>query len=376
MEKPSSKFWLKGERNMKLTKKLLAFLLACLCVFSLFACGGTEEDASENQENVNANDEDYQKAINDLRTLLDTTYSEEELNNPEIYFDYYRYSEDSIYPLIYHQEALADLYQRFVSFGNYKQAKEIADRFTVLEKGKVAVNQTVKNEDNTESTRKNVANFILDSQGRKVWQGYDYLYLGGTFYLYDEDGKLLRERNKIYEYDEKGVCTGFKEKDPDLSNYISSAYYYDEQGKCIKESHAYKTGVLITYTHTYDEQGRLIGTLDKYNYNRVSSKKEITYDYKYNDKGQLTVVQRHSKSYGGVYGDSQDFIEVYSEAGNLLYQYHEICRETDCSVDHLENCQYEDGLPVSVSFTDRYTFTFEYSTAYLFDEKDLNLSDN
>ena len=363
---------------MKLLKRILSLLLACLCAFSLFACGGTEEDPSEGQENVNVNEEDYQKAINDLRTLLDTSYSMEELNNPEVYFDYYHYDETETYPLVYYQEALADLYQKFVSFGNYKQAKEIADRFTVVEKGKVVVNQTVKNQNNTESTIKNVDTFILDSQGRKIWQGYDCHYFGGAFYVYGEDGKLLKESNLIYEYDEKGVCTGAKEKAQNLSNYVVSTFYYDEQGHRIKETHGYSTGVLITYTHTYDDQGRLSFTLDKYERHgdRVSSKKEITYDYTYNDKDQLTVVQRHSKSAGGVYGDSLDFIEVYSEAGNLLYEYHDFCSETECTIDHLEGFQYEDGLPVSVSFTDRYKFTFEYSTAYLFDEKGLNLSGN
>ena len=367
---------------MKLIKQTVAFLLLSLLLLSVCACGnGDQNSMGGNQGGTttttasqsNVDDAKYQQAINDLRALLDASYSDEELAPKEIILDIFSYSETDTYPIAHYQKELAELYERFSSFGDYKQAKEITDRFTVVKNGFVVVDES---NSNTGVVNKNIGTFILDGEGRRILVDFDCHYKGGTYYLYDEDGRLIRgESNNYYEYDETGRLVretsylpyyGFESK------YMIAVYTYDDAGRCIEKRCSYNTAVVITFTYTYDENGVLVRALDYYARQGVTTKRDILYDYVYGVHGNSLMINQHRIGRGNFYGTTNDIFEIYSEAGNLLFQYERSCGGEECPTTVTEYV-YEDGLPLRILFSNETTLTFNYSNAYLFDETGLTL---
>ncbi|MBQ8345564.1 MAG: hypothetical protein IJY42_04795 [Clostridia bacterium] len=387
-------------------KRIFSLILACLLVLLVCACdstgGGSETDPSgdgrgsteasitteastttgnqgaqepSEEETTDGREQGYQEAINDLRRLLENTYSDAELCSEEWILTLSSQS-DADLPMAAKQTEWKDLYERFVSFGDYKQSREMVERFSVIQNGSVSVQQISRLQNGGEHITDNVDNYILDDLGRRVWQGFDYKGWGGTVFVYDEDGRLIREGNTFHQYDEQGRLTLSRELTADLDTYMAVVYTYDDGGNCIQKICRYKTAVNITYTYTYDDQGRVIHAENLYErpHDRVSSKRIIDYTYTYDDEENCILIKQHSVGQGGIYSSTIDVVEIYSQAGNLMDSFDYFCSATDCADAYVTDVQYENGLPVRIAFANGSTFVFSYSTAYLFDDTGLTLS--
>lgn len=369
---------------MKRFIRLLSLLCALLCLLSVCACGDVSDTDTQNSSQTDSetgtgnetavNEEDYQKAIEDLRTLLEKTCSDEELANPELLLNLFLPTKDTLYPIAVKQEELADLYQRFTSFGDYKQAKEIASRFSVIEQGSFTVN-LIKADNGGERAIK-IDSGILDAEGRRIWQGRDAENRGGILYVFNEDGTLLRKENKLNEYDDRGRCTKTTLLDKDLKINEVTVYTYDEGGNCTKAVTTSRTAVTITLTYTYDENGVLTNSVDRYErvHDRVYSTRENTYAYAFDEQGNRIAQKMHSKALGGIYSVTQDYVDVYSQKGHPIYSFVDTCIAEECPEAFITEFRYENGLPARITFASGKTVAFEYTTAYLFNEKGLTLS--
>lgn len=346
-------------------KKITLIILALILCFGLCACG------SSNVESDGTTNKDYEKAIGDLRFLLENSFTESELHSQQ----YLPYLDNSLEtpkrPLFSDQESLVNLYHQFTELGDYKQAKEIADRFSVVEKGYVSISETYVDAFQQEHINEDFKGYLLDAKGRQIWESFGMDGRGGSIWVYDENGNQIREiANILHKYNEQGLLI----ETTDVGSegiYTITTYSYDEHGKCTNQESKCADGstYIITYTYVYDEQGNCTEKVC----HEPSGDTETT-TYWYDEEGNCLFEF-------GRYADGVNIgydVKIYSKSGNLIYF-------TDAGLsggkfDTLEDAkvtdyQYQDGLPVSVTFANGITFIFNYTPAYYFDAEGLVLSE-
>lgn len=359
-------------------KKIIALILVLMFCLGLCACG----------EGSTANN-DYKNAMNDLTDLLNRTVQDSELQSVDTILNILdnipEHGVQTLPPSEYlYQDELEALYNQFTSFGDYKQSKEILDRFSIVENGRMVVNQVFVDFAGNERVTENIDAFTLDDLGRKVATSFRVDGRGGECYTYDSEGNLIREINDVhfyneqglrtesyyfeygsvggittYIYDENGNCIEETHKGADGFINMFISYRYDENGNCVEETYKASDGTTETVTHIYDEFGNPIES--------TSEKKSATYTNIYdNDNNLLIVLTKYSYDY-----DSIRF-SIYNKNGNVLDKE----RIIDGSDITITDYQYENGLPLRVDFSNGMSYTYEYSPAYFFDAEGLVFPEN
>ena len=356
-------------------KKIIALTLALVLCLGLVACG---EGGTANK--------DYENAISELRDLLEHCYKESDLRSPDYVLDTVNASvgSDRLYLLASEQEALKNLYQQFTEMGDYKQAKEIADRFSVVEKGYVSISETTVDALGQEHTSENFIGYLLDEQGRRIWKSYNSAGMGGDIWVYDDNGNLIRGTNEVHLYNKQGLRVESRSM---WSEYIDSitTYTYDAQGNCVEQVCKTADGGTETIKYTYDEQGRCIQKQRILAYSHGGELEEnYTYIYSYDEQGICTeIVETEANGntstttyiydeqgnclFENVVTGASDSVTIYSKSGNLIF--------TAGVGAEVQDYQYENGLPISVTFTNGTTLTFDYTPAYYFDAEGLVLTE-
>lgn len=312
-------------------KKIIVLTLALVLCFGLCACG----------EKGNA----YKQAVYNLESIIEYTclgYTKSELN------EQHRLENDIE---MYEYINLPDLYQRFSELGNYKQSKEILSRFSIVENGFVTVKRTFVDAFGQEQSHEGGA-VLIDAQGR-VAVVFD-VSGNGTIYAYDEQENVIREgADRIHKYNDRGErieTYTFSYRFDGIETITN--YSYDTQGNCVEATRKNYDGTTYTITYTYDEKGNCIEKLTTYA-NGVTD--TVAYTYIYDEQGNCLF--RFSNE---DIDEGYQFI-VYSQTGNMIFAAN---YATDAEIS---DYHYENGLPVSITFSDGNELTFEYAPAYFFD---------
>lgn len=350
-------------------KKIISLLLILVMCLGLCACGegGTAS-------------KDYENAISELRFLLENSFTESELHSQQ----YLPYLDNSLEtpkrPLFSDQESLVNLYHQFTELGDYKQAKEIADRFSVVEKGYVSISETYVDAFQQEHINEDFKGYLLDAKGRRIWESFSMDGLGGSIWVYDENGNQIREiANILHKYNEQGLLIETKNVGSE-GIYAITTYSYDAQGNCVEQVCKTADGGTETIKYTYDEQGRCIQKQRILAYSHGGELEEnYTYIYSYDEQGNCTEIVSTETN-----GATSTTTYIYDEQGNCLFEnivtgashiYSKSGNLIFTGGAEVQDYQYEDGLPVRVTFADGTILTFDYTPAYYFDAEGLVLSE-
>jgi hypothetical protein len=112
----------------------------------------------------------------------------------------------------------------------------------------------------------------------------------------------------------------------------------------------------ITFAYNYDEQGKCTEKIVR---NTLGEVQTTTYTYIVDEQGNCLF--KFSENDDNIYVDPM--FTVYSKTGNVIF-----CTYlTAYSNKEISDYKYENGLPVSITFSDGSELTFEYAPAYFFD---------
>ena len=253
-------------------KRMVFLLLAS--VICLSACGKTgQEDTPQNTTTAPAVvdvalEGQYLTAISHLKQYL----AEEQV----LLLD-----EQTLQGTLYKgNDALLYLRATFAELGDYKQAKEIAGRFS--------------QDDSFVGTCEGKA---VDADGQETpVQGY-------TVWT-DAQGRLLAAHNIRYTYDENGHLT--EEQTLEDGQVCSRVQYtYNQSGQLVSEKSSLQDGSSYEITYTYNEFGKVL--------TKTENGEDTTYSYTYDDQGHLLSASSVSASSG-------EYAYTYDASGNLASQ--------------------------------------------------------
>ena len=274
-------------------KKLFLFILVVALCCALCACGKGGNKSSKEIE--------YDTAIAELRGLIAVSVPESKLKDPS--YVYNREIEGEKWgPIFVFSPDLGELYKKFSEFGDYKQSKEILERFTVLENSYVVVDEVKVDLLGNEQKNEGVSRHTFDAQKRYICSNMR------NTKIYDDDGNLVREdANTIHFYNDQGQRVETREYLDGLVDSIIE-YVYDEKGNCVQEITKRIEGT-HTKTYSYDENGR-----------RISETTEggtVTYVY---------------DEYGNRIERDEKYSRIYDENNNFLIEWQFF---TNCLTDHV-----------------------------------------
>lgn len=135
--------------------------------------------------------------------------------------------------------------------------------------------------------------YTYDENGNVVKKVYTNSYSPGyenvTNYIYDTDGRLIKENHGAeefymgYEYDENGhLAKRFNMNDGTMSEYFTT-YQCDAQGNVLVMTDDWDDGFVATNTYSYDADGKML----KMDY-AVNGQVLYTHEYEYDAEGNLT----------------------------------------------------------------------------------------
>ena len=263
----------------KIFSLMLSFAL-CICICSCTNSGTTQNTNSNDvttPENINTavttnavgtddTEKQYSKAKENLERYLNSGF---------LYDDNRQYCRDNA--------ALEYLYNKFISFGDYKDSKNILARFSVQPNLLTSItNLQVDNLGNTKETD---------------YKSYEYDRMGNV--ISDSDhpvlDKLLITLNRFdvsgsleYEYDGDDIISikvshGYGAA---KTLYATITPEYDANGNATKATIKMNTDTYIS-TYTYDSENRIISA-KSYQIDRLHNKSHsCDYTYQYDNKGNL-----------------------------------------------------------------------------------------
>lgn len=254
-------------------KRVVLLLLAAMVCLSACGKAGQEGNNTENttkpQELVDVALEDrYLAAISHLKQYL---AEEQILLLDEQTQEFYRYKGN---------DALTFLQGAFAALGDYKQAKEIADRFST-DGSFVGMSEGIAVDKNGQESQVQGICRQVDPQGRCI-------AVENTRYIYNENG-LLTEENVI----EGGKVSS------------SVVYTYNESKQLVSEKHTLSDESSYEISYTYNEFGKIR--------TKTGNGEDTTYSYTYDDQGHLLTASSISEGNG-------QYEYAYDGAGNMISQ--------------------------------------------------------
>ena len=288
-------------------KKIIAFLLAVLMLLSLCACE-SESESSRKKDRDDKDDssekyEEYEELLEYLEAenyeaalyYVQKLYDEQQANLPDVPAD----AEEQYQQVLWALECYADdsgvwveeldkslsgtelaeyIYGQLTALGDYKDCKELLERFVVVKDVHLRTLRTrvdnLGNEDQYDSERIYNAQgqltvlkdpFDQENQihiwGNNLWGNYFYTYDANGALSSMECGYVYSESKDIsakirYTYDDAGrVCAA--ETDTAGGETYQAEYTYDEQGNLTKITCNAGYYVYVT-EYTYNEAGKLI----------------------------------------------------------------------------------------------------------------------
>ena len=319
---------------MKLLKRILSLLLACLCVFSLFACGGDGDDPSKDDSGNSKPEKQYKEIkywLNSSGYLLsdengnflgaeDAKYAYNWLKEHRNYKDCEQYLArftvvtDTLSHITKTQtdafgQTIEETYERY-DYNSNGECFELSELFEMLARLNV---KTTEHHINCEYDSNGVlkgATFLSnvaeenhrivckmqiehDKNGNIVkthFQTSD----GNTWtntYEYNAENQLLKA-NIIYGYEYNDITSGYVEQ-----------YQYDKQGKLIKKTCISEHYYSYNEEYTYDDNGFLIEAL-KHNgdeYGNIDSSESSKRTYTYDEKDRISTITENDGEYTLVY---------------------------------------------------------------------------
>lgn len=284
-------------------KKLISLLLAFALCLGLCACGSNSDecDKCEDYEKLidYLEDEKYDSAItwilelaaekeahnNDgpldvgenspqeeeytaLVNLLEDL--EESLSNDWYFSIEYTPEGSEETQWLYGSDAYLHLYERLTALGDYKDSRELASRFTLVED--VLLNVTNSYTDALGNVNESTGeNYIYNAQGLLA-QGpapeeFANILWGTPNYEYDDSGRLVCLRNVNYD----GAIQAILDITYNADGTVASTDFKDADGGTLTRSYVYEDGLLtqcnitdsrysepnFTETYTYNAAGQL-----------------------------------------------------------------------------------------------------------------------
>ena len=304
-------------------KKLIALLLALVMCLSLCACGadaqkielydkydkliGYMEDnkydkayeyiAKKALNADNNKDQARQEKYEDL--LREIENLEESLSNGYTYSMSYQMEGSDEWTWVEGSEACLRLRDELLAMDGYKDTKELAERFTILEDMLISTTETWIDAlgNNNENTTNNP--YIYNKDGRIV-RGLapeEFQDVAGTWstynYAYDADGKLVSLKEMFDETVESVINITYN-----TDGTVASTEFKSASGNAQNNVYTYEDGRLVqqTYTNCYSEQ--------------------YVINYTYNEAGQLIMTQEEEVSnYPWRYVDSVTY--TYDASGKV-----------------------------------------------------------
>lgn len=386
-------------------KRILALGLVLTMGLSLSACAQTERypeiadllDAGEyenamlaiydmyREQNPTAPtaDPELERKYNTLTNAVEalTQYTENQYDLNSFSFVYFNGYEHIQYQGM---DAVAWLYETAVDLGTYRNAADIADRFTVLEDMPLEkiywYTDALGNV--TESSR---VYYIYDADGSLLTQNRDngtvsdhYRYNYGTpEYTRDENGTIISLRylsgetvNCVidYTYNSDGDLASEHYLDRDGNEY--TIIYDYENGRLVRAHgvpYAEGSQDTMTVEYHYDDLGNLVletGIHDGWDENSASQFIK-TVRYSYDDNGNLSSIRKATEYYiKANYTDTERKLEQYQDVREWTFCYDaegRLIQNTYAAI----GTTTPDGTPVNGSYR-VYTGDTSYGSYYVY----------
>jgi len=282
----------------------------------------------------------------------------------------YRYANDyGVYTLetdeyLDDEEKLPYIYEKLVALGDYKQAQEFVDRFTIVPSMLTEVTQYNTDKLNNVSDSW-LSRYGYDENGTMIWaRGEDVVEMYGVYDTYD---------TQYFTYDEKGNIADVQIKWSDTIEALGTPIF-DTMGKLVgmqvqEQSDEY------TSVFTFDAEGRVIELYIP----EPASSYDITFAYTYDDAGKLA---SKVKTYG--YNGNYSVITTYAYNGDVLVEKQEQWSEygDEWTVTYTFTND-EQGRPLSAAITTTdpdvtyksQEVQYTYEDLYFFDDTGLVLEE-
>ena len=260
--------------------------------------------------------------------------------------------------------AWREVYNIFVSLGDYRDSKEYADRFIILED--MYTSMAITTVDNMGNVRNSTdVEMTYNSKGQLIetygsWELY-HLYGGNRYttkYLtYDENGRVVtvREGNVSslvnLEYDANGRIISGTYKSNSYNQNLS--YTYDSQGR-LTQSIVWNGGDRYEFNYSYDAQGKLVEIVEWYGWGSTPRRTRYTATFEYDAQGHLakqTEVEENYSSYN----------DTFSYSGTVTWTY-----KCDEEGDLLSASVTEERSSGSVNWATK-DYTYNYDDLYYFE---------
>ena len=229
--------------------------------------GGLEGDLAEKEQ---ARQNEYDRLMREIENLEDS------LANDYTYSMSYQVEGSDEWTWIEGSEAYLRLRDDLLAMDGYKDTKELAERFTVLEDMMIGTIVTWTDALGNNNEEKNLLPYAYDKEGNIIkgvvpeefqsftstWDRYNYEY--------DADGMLVSLKlmyddtiNAVIDitYNADGTVAGYEYKS--AGGYTRSATYIYEGGRLVQQTYTDGYGDQYVINYTYNEAGQLIMTQEE-----------------------------------------------------------------------------------------------------------------